>query len=96
MNAKEIITKHFDNMSHSMTPNIIEYGMISQTIAYELSQGENIICEYGVYDELYGVTCIELGDNGTHLKKDLSSCFPTIHDARTHIANMKVNFLEGE
>lgn len=67
-----------------ITPDVIEYGLISKGRAYELSEGTGFKGE-----ELYGVTICK-HENGEFINEYmLARLFMTIEEARAYIESLK-------
>jgi hypothetical protein len=68
-----------------MTSDLERYGMIGTRLAYELSSGRGIVSP-----TLWGVTIVELCDDGTTIRRsDISTCFPSRGQAEAHISRVR-------
>jgi hypothetical protein len=78
-----------------MTPNILEYGELAKEndnkMYYELSTGTGFSSGYGNSNRLYGVTIVEVDNNGNIQSRfDLSRCYSNLLEARADINKMRV------
>ena len=84
--ARRIIFQEYGSSTNMMTPRRLEFGMIGEDQAYELSQGT------GIEDEpLFGVSVArQLPDGSTErMGEPQSTCFRSVQLARRHIARLR-------
>lgn len=85
MNAKDIVRLEYGDSKNFMTPEVIKYGKISKNLAYELSFGIGLCRE-----DLYGVSVVELLDDGTTRRRtDLSKVLNSLKEALDYIEELK-------
>lgn len=81
MNAKEIIQKHYGKSNNFMTPDVIKYGKIGQSLAYELSSGKGF-----TGNTIYGLSFAHETEGR---KNDLSTCLHSIKEVENYIESLK-------
>lgn len=87
LTAREAIRKEYGKSRNFMTPNLVRYGKINPTRAYELSWGSGL--EPGT--RLYGVSVVDIDENGeTKRRTDLSNSFPSILLAERYISRLQL------
>ena len=83
--AREIIKKAYGTSKNFITPNIIKYGKISKTIAFELSSGSSMSG-----GTMYGVSIAKIIKGGKAERQyNLSKSFYTIYKAERYIEALK-------
>ena len=82
--AKEIFKIEYGNSKNFMTPNILKVGKINHNLAFELSRGTGFKNE-----EIFGVTIVEIQDEKTKRRSDLSKMFFKKGEAAEYINNLK-------
>lgn len=83
--AKRIFKCSYGNSTNFMTPTVLEYGMATANLAWELSMGDGLSA--GTVN--YGVTVIEqIWRKTPTRRKDLSESFSTEAQAREYIKTL--------
>jgi len=84
MTAREIIKQEYGNSRNFMTPEVLEIGMATHDIAYEISKGK------GISDNIiYGLSVVKLHPDGiTERMYDISGCHSSLKEAREVITNL--------
>lgn len=82
--ARAIFKRTYGKQTNFMTPNVMEYGMATANLAWELSSGEAF--GGGLF---YGVTVLEqIWGRPTNRRTDLSQSFATEPEARRYIKTL--------
>jgi hypothetical protein len=88
--AEDIIMKEYGNTRNSITPDVLEYGIIRENIAYELSSGRV------QQNDIFGITLTrERPDGTTQRLYELCRFFDSEQKAREHITELKKRFVGG-
>lgn len=83
--SRAIFKRTYGNQTNFMTPTVIEFGMSSPNLAWELSKGEGL----SAGSVNFGVTVLEqIWGKPTNRRSDLSTSFPTEEQARQYIKNL--------
>jgi hypothetical protein len=84
--AVDIFRLEYGASKNFMTPDALTYGLITPSLAYELSEGEGLD-----RTPIFGVTIVEWkGRKETERKHDLSKMFATRKDAEDYIQSLKI------
>lgn len=84
VNAAAVFNDLYKGVKNCMTPNIIKYGKINDTLAYELSSGKFM------NKTMYGITVISVMIDGFHQPNhDLSKAFQSLRDATEYVKELQ-------
>jgi len=87
--AEDITLKEYGNSKNSITPDVLEYGIINRDIAYELSSGRE------QQNGIFGITLTrERPDGATQRLYELCRFFDSEEKARDYINKLKKRFEE--
>lgn len=76
--ARNIIRREYGSSNNMMTDKVLQHGMCSATLAYELSKGTGILSDAPIW----GVTFVEMSPSGeTERRTDISTCYSSEHEA---------------
>lgn len=91
--ARSLINREYKGGRNLMTPNVIAYGMVDDTHAWELSWGTGIFSP-----KLFGVTVVNFDPetNETSRAYDMSTCFQDEQEAREYIAGLADGLTDEE
>jgi len=85
MKAKEIINLAYKGRRNIMTPKVLGYGKISETLAYEISQGTGLN-----HEVIYGVTFVRLNKDGSVVPEyDLSKMCWSKKEVKKYIQDVR-------
>jgi len=85
MTAKQIVKKEYGNSKNFMTPHILRYGMISENVAYELSEGTGI-----EHETIYGLSVVVIDEAGTTTREhSLSKKLDSLEEAERYIEELR-------
>ncbi len=84
--ARQIIEMEYGTSKNVMTPNVISYGKIDNTTAYELSEGRGMEGQ-----KVYGVSIVKYDDNTNNTQRDYdrSKMFYNKQEAQQYIKNLQ-------
>lgn len=84
MNPIDYFSAHYLGITNPMTPVIVEYGRVNDTLVYELS--------HSISKRLWGVTCLRISEDGSTLySPNNSEAFHSRDDAVAFINKLKEN-----
>jgi hypothetical protein len=104
MTPREAIKKEYGETSKNIiTPRVLGYGRISETLVYELSTGNGIPSSRysGLGPQIWGVSVVEIGSDEsgavtTKRRHDLSECLHSRDAVCAHIKKIKRDEREGK
>lgn len=92
MTPKDTIRKEYGTSKNFMTPRVLSYGRISDSLVYELSTGQGIPADSfsSVGPQIWGLAVVEIGSDGSlKRRRDLGDCFRSREAVRLHIAKLR-------
>ena len=83
---EEMFKKKFNGERNLMTPDIIEYGRIKESLLiYEISEGDFL------GKDIYGLTILEMKGNELERRYDLSQSFDNMNELEYYIKMLEDN-----
>jgi len=85
MTALDILRAEYGDSKNFMTPTVLEVGMATEAVAYELSKGTGFDRQ-----TIWGVSFVRVNEAGATVRlSSLSDCFHSEADARERIDSVK-------